>query len=95
VLKEIEKNAGRKEKTSLNDYSSRELDIDIIYCDDLVLELEELKIPHPLRLSRNFVLVPLSDIAPDFIDPLERKSVEVLRNKCIDVVKVEKLERFV
>jgi 2-amino-4-hydroxy-6-hydroxymethyldihydropteridine diphosphokinase len=60
-------------------YASREMDIDILYFDDLVLETENLAIPHPQIANRLFVLVPLAEIAPDFVHPiLKLNSVEML-----------------
>ncbi|EGG17870.1 dihydro-6-hydroxymethylpterin pyrophosphokinase [Cavenderia fasciculata] len=65
-LKEIEKKMGRAE-TFRN--GPRVIDLDIIYYNDIVLKSDTLEIPHKLMYERDFVLLPLSDIAPDFIHP--------------------------
>lgn len=49
----------------LRHWGPRTLDLDLLLFDDLVLDLPRLKLPHPAMHERAFVLVPLSDIAPD------------------------------
>lgn len=63
-LQEIELKLGRTQKTS-DIYSDRIIDIDILLYDDIKIVLPELKIPHPKMLERDFVLIPLREIAPD------------------------------
>jgi 2-amino-4-hydroxy-6-hydroxymethyldihydropteridine diphosphokinase len=50
-------------------WGPREIDIDILFYDDVVLDTPELVIPHPRIVERRFVLVPLAEIAPDLIHP--------------------------
>ena len=54
------------------------IDIDILFYNDLILESELLTIPHPRLHERAFVLVPLADIAPDFIHPVLKKTINEL-----------------
>ncbi len=54
---------------------SRSIDIDILLLDDLILDIPELRIPHPRMCQRIFVLQPLAEIAADWIIPTTRKSV--------------------
>ena len=68
----IEKKLGRMGK-SLAGYEDRLIDIDILLYDTLIIDQPSLKIPHPLILKRNFVLIPLTEIAPDLVDPVSRK----------------------
>ena len=65
----IEKNLGRTLK-SVTTYEDRLIDIDILLYDSLVIDQPSLKIPHPLMLKRDFVLIPLAEIAPDLEDPV-------------------------
>ena len=71
-LSDIEKNHGR----SMNEtkFSSRTLDIDILYYDDLIYEDDNLKLPRKEIIQYDFVLQPLVDIAPEFIHPLIKKT---------------------
>jgi 2-amino-4-hydroxy-6-hydroxymethyldihydropteridine diphosphokinase len=77
-VKDVEKKVGRVKRFH---WGPREIDIDILFYEDLILETENLKIPHPLLHERDFVLKPLSDLQPDFIHPVLKKSVkEILKN---------------
>ena len=68
VTQQIEREMGRKKKTTYNfrqqtpNYSDRPIDIDILLYAALHVDLPELKIPHPLMQERDFVLVPLREI---------------------------------
>ncbi|MEM0575020.1 2-amino-4-hydroxy-6-hydroxymethyldihydropteridine diphosphokinase [Flavobacterium polysaccharolyticum] len=76
VLK-IEKQLGRV-RSAAQGYQSRTIDIDIVTFDDLVLDTEKLKIPHPLMQDRNFVLWPLRDLQSDWFHPILKKSITEL-----------------
>lgn len=77
-LLEIENSLGRKR--SGNEYSSRKIDIDILFYDDKQLTENNLMIPHPLLHKRRFVLEPLAAIAPDLIHPVYHVTIsEILR----------------
>lgn len=71
-------------------YSSRQMDIDILYFDDLILETEKLTIPHPLLHKRMFVLTPLCEIAPDFIHPALKLTSKQMKDNCTDKSVVSK-----
>ena len=60
----------------------RLIDMDILFYDDLVFESPVLTIPHPRVHERGFVLLPMMDIAPDFIHPVKQKSVRDLLAGC-------------
>lgn len=83
VLKQIEKDLGRKTKKSDN-YESREIDLDILFYDDVVFEGKTLIIPHPALHKRRFVLEPLSDIAKDFEHCQLHKTIANLLECCED-----------
>jgi 2-amino-4-hydroxy-6-hydroxymethyldihydropteridine diphosphokinase len=65
-------------------YRSRPIDIDILFFADTIVQSQTLTIPHPRLHERNFVLVPLQEIAPAFIHPLFGVSVEELGVSCND-----------
>lgn len=66
-------------------YTSRPIDIDVIFYDDLVLDDERLTVPHPLLAEREFALVPLSEIMRQRRHPVTGLTVgemlETLRNR--------------
>lgn len=74
-LKTIEKDLGREPTFR---YGPRLIDLDLIFYDDQVIQTDGLTVPHPRLAERAFVLVPLADLAPDFIHPLLQQSVRDL-----------------
>jgi len=72
-------------------YVSREMDIDVLFIDEEVISTEALQVPHPRMSERRFVLEPLAEIAPEFIHPELKQSVEVLLKACSDKGKVTRL----
>src|SRR5438094_54666 len=62
----------------------RTLDIDILFYGNEVIHKPGLSIPHPAFSGRRFVLVPLAEIAPDFVDPSSGRSVRQLLEACTD-----------
>ncbi len=78
---EIEKEMGRATKTSQS-YSDRIIDIDILLYDNLIIDQPTLKIPHPLMLERDFVLIPLCEIAPDLVHPATGKKYREMITNC-------------
>jgi len=51
-------------------WGPRAIDLDVLMYEDEVIDTPELKVPHPLMHEREFVLVPLSEIAPDVVHPV-------------------------
>jgi len=77
-LKQLEVELGREQNFH---WGPRLIDLDILFYDDLVLDSPPLVIPHPRLHERAFVLVPLADLAPDFVHPLLNHSIsELLAN---------------
>ncbi|MDO8691827.1 MAG: 2-amino-4-hydroxy-6-hydroxymethyldihydropteridine diphosphokinase [Dehalococcoidia bacterium] len=71
LAKTIEEQMGRKPNFR---NGPRLIDVDILSYGDLVLDTEELTIPHPRLSERSFVLVPLSEISPDWRHPTLAKT---------------------
>lgn len=90
VLKHIEQDAGRKQKAK-NDYEDRPLDIDILFYDNLIIDSEQLSIPHPRLHLRLFVLVPMNEIAPQLIHPMFNKTIETLLLESVDTTQICKI----
>lgn len=59
-------------------WGPRTLDLDILLFEDLILDTPNLKIPHPRMTERAFVLVPLAEIAPEWIEPVSGKAISQL-----------------
>lgn len=81
ALKKTEEAIGRTGQTK---WGPREIDIDILYYDELIIDTENLKIPHPQIPNRNFVLIPLMEIAGDYIDPLTQRTVDDIYDQSKD-----------
>lgn len=62
ATQKIEREMGRKKKSTDGGYSDRCIDIDILLYDELRVDEPDLKIPHPLMLEREFVMIPLDEI---------------------------------
>ena len=77
ITQSIEKEMGRRQKTN-HSYCDRIIDIDLIACNDLILDIEKLQLPHPLFHRRRFVLEPFNEIAPDYVHPVLQKKVSEL-----------------
>jgi 2-amino-4-hydroxy-6-hydroxymethyldihydropteridine diphosphokinase len=74
-LKRLEEHIGRQKTVR---YGPREIDIDIIFYDDLAIELPDLQIPHPRLAERSFVLRPLADIGAELTHPTLKRTVAEL-----------------
>jgi len=81
----IEEDLGRIRK---NKWGSRLIDIDILYFNDDIFDSELLKIPHPYIPERNFTLVPLVEIAPNYVHPILKKTNQQLLEESKDTLQV-------
>nr|WP_179051455.1 2-amino-4-hydroxy-6-hydroxymethyldihydropteridine diphosphokinase [Nostoc sp. TCL26-01] len=68
-------------------WGARSLDLDLLLYDDLILNTPTLQIPHPRMCDRAFVLVPLAEIAPDWVEPVSGYVIKELVKQvdCSDV----------
>lgn len=83
TLLEIECEMGR---VRLERWGPRIIDIDILLFGDLILNEPDLVVPHPGLPFRRFALLPLADLAPDFIHPALKKSVRQLLDESPDTL---------
>jgi 2-amino-4-hydroxy-6-hydroxymethyldihydropteridine diphosphokinase len=89
ICKNIEKELKRKQRFK---WGPREIDLDIIFYGNLVLEKEDLNIPHKYMFERDFVIVPLNDISPDWKHPIYNKTINERYNE-IDKSKIKRYEK--
>src|SRR6185295_18002559 len=86
-LKAIEEKMGRK-RVKGKRWGSRIIDLDILLYDNEIIEKRNLKVPHPRLTERRFVLVPLSELAPQLIHPALNASVSELLATTKDTKKI-------
>ena len=88
-LLEIEKTLGRN-RSDETKYISRIIDIDILLIEDLVIDSEELKVPHPEMCNRRFVMEPLIEIDPNLIHPVSKVSLKEIHEAYDQNQKIQK-----
>ncbi len=86
----IEEKLGRKR---LEKMGPRIIDIDILFCNNEIIDLPGLKVPHPEIASRRFVLEPLNEIDPAYIHPGLKRSIADLLHSCTDPLEVKMLHQ--
>lgn len=86
LLLSIEHHMGRRR---VKKWGSRIIDLDILYYDQLILSGPALTVPHPGIPERRFTLVPLCEVAPDFIHPVLQCTQRQLLENCKDPLPVE------
>lgn len=84
----IEQEMGRNREEK---WGPRIIDIDILFYDTLIIDSEELRVPHPYLHERRFTLLPLHEIAPELVHPKIKQPVSVLLANCPDTSVVEKM----
>lgn len=87
----IERELGRIRRVH---YGPRTIDIDILYYGERIIDIENLKIPHPHIQKRRFILVPLSEILPQMQHPLLKKTNQELLDMVKDEGKVTKWQSY-
>lgn len=87
----IELQLGRTSKSIGGQYQSRLIDIDILFCDDMIVHTERLTIPHPLLHKRRFTLVPLAEYWQAWQHPIFKTTIEQLLAQCNDESEVTQL----
>lgn len=82
-INNIEKDMGRV-RTELNRWKERTIDIDILFYNQLILNTENLTIPHPRFHMRKFAITPMFEIAPEFIHPIFKSSIKAILAESTD-----------
>jgi len=82
ITSSIEKKLGRKRRIGKID--PRTIDIDILFYNDLVINKNDLILPHPRMASRRFVLQPLTEIMEHFVHPVSGQTMAELFSQCTD-----------
>ena len=86
----IEQKLGRYRKTT-ETYNDRNIDIDIIFYNNEIIKQPGIIIPHPHFHNRRFMLEPLNEIIPTYINPITKTSISEILTKCPDKSYVKKL----
>ncbi|MGE5352234.1 MAG: 2-amino-4-hydroxy-6-hydroxymethyldihydropteridine diphosphokinase [Acidobacteriota bacterium] len=87
-IKSLEKEIGRIEGPK---WGPREIDIDLLFYNDTIFSSERLTVPHKEVLLRDFVLVPLQEIAPEFEHPVLKKKVSQISTSELEKLILKKL----
>ena len=71
-------------------WGARSIDLDLLLYEDLILDIPQLQLPHPHMNERAFVLVPLAEIAPNWIEPVSGLAIAQLVQavNCSGVIKI-------
>ncbi|MBO5721019.1 MAG: 2-amino-4-hydroxy-6-hydroxymethyldihydropteridine diphosphokinase [Muribaculaceae bacterium] len=80
IAHSIEDDLGRIRNKDIEGYEDRVIDIDILMIDNIISNDKGLTLPHPKMHLREFVILPLCEIAPKTIHPLLQKTIEEIKN---------------
>ena len=90
TCQELENAAGRTRQVV---WGPRTLDIDLLLYADRIMTTPELTIPHPLLHQRQFVLMPLTDLRPDFVHPVLNRSIADLQAELAEEAGIVLMEK--
>ncbi|MFC4263690.1 2-amino-4-hydroxy-6-hydroxymethyldihydropteridine diphosphokinase [Ferruginibacter yonginensis] len=84
----IENDLGRTRSVK---YAARVIDIDILFFNNQIIDVPQLKVPHPQIQNRRFVLIPLAELNENLIHPSLQKNIKTLLQTCSDTLDVQKI----
>ncbi|HNP79089.1 MAG TPA: 2-amino-4-hydroxy-6-hydroxymethyldihydropteridine diphosphokinase, partial [Cyclobacteriaceae bacterium] len=87
VTQAIEEELGRVRKEH---WGPRLIDIDVLFYGDHIINLPDLTIPHVAIPERRFTLVPMNELAPEWVHPALHTTIEQLLARCEDMLEVKK-----
>ena len=80
IVHQIEFDLGRRRNPNANGYEDRVIDIDILLFDNIISDDKHLTLPHPKMHLREFVILPLCEIAPNLIHPVLGITIKDIKN---------------
>ena len=89
TILDIEKQFGRQR---IEKWGSRTIDIDILFYADMIIKESDLVVPHPYLHERAFALLPLAEIAPEYVHPLMNKTILDLCDSLADDLSVKRID---
>ena len=84
---QVEEQLGRQ-RSDVDGYESRIIDIDILLFGNDIISSQRLTVPHPRLTERNFALMPLAEIAPDYVHPKNHQTISELLQQSPDPLRV-------
>ena len=80
TLLAVENKMGR---VRLRHWGERNIDLDLLLYENVILQTERLRLPHPDMQNRDFVLLPLAEIAPELVHPVLQKTIARLKEELV------------
>lgn len=70
-------------RVRLRHWGERNIDLDLLLYEDVVMDAPRLRLPHPDMQNRDFVLLPLAEIAPELVHPTLKKTIQELKDSLL------------
>jgi len=83
ILLEVEIGFGRVRRAK---WDARTLDLDLLLYDNYILNTTDLEIPHPRMCDRSFVMLPLAEIAPDWLHPVRGDRIDQIARSVVNPI---------
>ncbi len=80
ALLAVENKMGR---VRLRHWGERNIDLDLLLYENVIMETEKLRLPHPDMQNRDFVLLPLAEIAPELVHPVLQKTIARIKEELV------------
>jgi len=68
-------------RVRLRHWGERNIDLDLVFYENIIMDTKELKLPHPDMQNRDFVLVPMAELAPALVHPVLKKTMAQLKEE--------------